>query len=100
MRRLTEEQLQMKQVLHALALCLFQSNSLLYNEYTVEDFRLVRVGDKILKGTRIAFEKGDYTLGRKDERLPGAVPNLFLFSWRTKAHMVLKTTDPVEFLED
>lgn len=100
LRRLNDEQRQEKQVLMALAQEAFKDNSALLNEYADEEnWRLARVDEDICNNGAPAFQRGDVTLARRDSR-PSAVPKLFAFSWRKRKHMVLQSTDPIEFLED
>jgi len=88
-------------VLVSLAQSVFQNNANLLNDYSTEDkWRLAAIDADIMKGEVFAFREGDVTIARKNERPGGSVPKIFAFSWRTKSHMVLNVTDPIEFLED
>lgn len=95
LRTLTDQQRKIKEQLLKSAKKAFFDDPILLDDYTNLDWRLARI-DSDLKH----FLSGETVIARKEEVPSGAVPRIFVFCPKTQSHMCLRTTDPIEFLED
>jgi hypothetical protein len=101
-RKLSSDQQRNKKQLLNSAMRIFRNVPWLEGAYNEEDeWRLAKIESDVFRGTTLVFCNGDITIARKDE-VPSSdpVPTIYAFSPRTGTHVEMKTTDPIEFLED